>query len=652
MSVHPGSIDNGRATPAPREALLPAFGGIYLFAEKARDQLPGNPVSEDPDADMVSAAMLARCIGGTTRWAGLRDEVTACHPVALAMRIKLNARLDLVPEPDRVIVDLLRQQPGFATTDRIVTIDGVPIPAGEAQTAYFVVLRYRPLFSPSADPSRIYKGDIGYDARHVTDELQASVLLVDTAKHRDNLVALQRGATALYVAIWLRRVEVIDALVAATPTAALPPPYARSRHTNRRICLLIASDLFMEWERVFDLQGAIQVVPGVTRASVKAALLGTSTMSGVHAIDSEAGRHIAGAVAHARAVHPTMNDVAVDGDDPVFAGIAGAFANSSVYRTGRGPIVWVAGAAPVQFFTGLEPTRLTPVALVQMHETIVSHEGEFWTGKRGAGINDIGPMATRLMSLAVIVTSNIDLATARAMAADNGRSPPWWWLKNRLAPLVRNPSLDRDLATAAKRRDDSKGIADPTSTRDTVTRDAPGDRDQFKNAYAKARVLAAKCSATVGEPGWTQGFRQDAWRQPLAEAAFLRDCTRYVKFKQQLVPQEQYWRALLDKHGRAGQGVEALATIRTGLPRQHLVERVHDLHRDLFDRIQVAEFVHGHESTEAYILREALVRVAAPMLAALSPITDDPHLWERFRVNLGSDEVKIAVHGAWNVYAD
>lgn len=525
-----------------------------------------------------------------------------------------------------------------------------PIPAGEAQIAYFVVLRYRPLYNPIADPARIYTGDIAYDARHVTDELQASVLLVSTAKHRDNLALLQRSATALYVAMWLRRVDMVDQLVAATTMAALPSPYARSRHTNRRTCLSIASDLFMEWERVFDLQAAVRVVPGVTRASVKAALAGTSSMSGIHAISSETGRHIAGAVAHARAVHPTMNATAAgNDDDPVFGRVEDAFANSLVHRTGRGRIVWVAGAAPVRFFIGLEPAKLASVALIQMQETIVRHEGEFWTGKRGAEINDVGPMATRLMSLAIITVSTVDLATARAMAADNGRSPAWWWLKNRLAPLIRNPELDRQLATAAKLRQDDEGVADPASTRGTIPANAPGDRDLFKNAYAKARVLADKCSPMIGEPGWTQGFRQDAWRQPLAEAAFLRDCTRYVKFKKELVPQEQYWRTLLDKHGLAGQGVEALATIRTGLPQQHLVEQVQDVHGDRFDRLQVAEQVHGHESTQAYILREALVRVAAPMLAALAPITDDPHLWERFWIKLDSDEVKIAVHGAWNI---
>ena len=657
MAVISGPVYADRATAADLDAEVAGFGGINVFADQVKGKVPGTLLIGDPEADMVTAATLARCIGDTTRWAGLRDAVTAVHPVAINLRIKLIARPDAVPVPNPIVVALLREQPGFAIDGRVVTVNGVPIPAGDEQTAYFVVLRYRPLYGPSADPARIYTGDLAYDAAHVTDDLQASLLLVSTATHRDNLITLQREFTALYIAIWLRQVEAIDRLIAAIPdkeVSKLPLPYARSRHTNRRKCLLIATDLPMEWERVFDLQTAVRVNHGVTRASVKAALAGTSSMTEIYAIATQTSRHVAGAVAHARVLHSTMNREAADADNEhVFAKVADAFrpSNSAAHRDGRSRITWVAGGAPVRFFIGLEPRMLTPVAILHMYDTVARHEGEFWNGKRGTGINAGGPFATRLMSLGIILTSHIDMPTARAMAGDNGRSPGWWWLKNKLVPLVRNPKLVDKINTANKLRDDDQGIDDPAATQIIIPTQAAGNRDLFKNAYGNVRYLADKCSRPIGEPGWTQGFRQDAWRQPQAEVDFLRDCTRYVRFKKKLVPREQAWRAMLDKHGRVGQGVEALATIRTGLSQQHLVERVHDFHRDLFDRLQVAESVKGASSTEACILRETLIRVAAPMLAALSPITDDPHLWERFWIDLNSDEVKIAVHGAWNTEA-
>lgn len=653
MKMQPAPLRGERLIPAMADALVAAFPGIAMLGQQLPKKLLATAgLADDPDAAAVTADTMDAALRDTMRWRGVRDAVTAEHPVATRLRAALAATPNAIPEPDPAIIALLKEEPEFAIDGRVVTIDGVPVPAGAAQTAYFVVLRYRPLFSPFADPRRIYRGDLAYDAVNVTDEMQEAILLVSTAIYRDHLVLLQRNAPALYLAIWLRQTDVLDGLVADTPPSLLPPPYPRSRYTDRRRCLLIATDIMMEWERVFELQHALRVIDGVTRDSVKAALLSTSTMSGIHAVGTATGRHVAGAVAHARVIHPSMNNAAAKEEaDAVFGAVAAGFDNSRVYGRQYRRVRWVAGGMPTRFFLGVEPAMLVPVALIQMQEALVGHEGKFWRGKRGAGLNDGGTLATRIMSLAVIVVGNICAPTARVMMHDeddNGMLRDRAWMQAAVPPLIRNPEMEEELLVAGKHRDEAM-LHDPASTRAWVPVHAAGDRETFKNTYAEARRRAGRCSKPVGESGWTQGFRPDAWRQPLAEVGFLRDCCRYIHYDEKLAPREQQWRPLLDRRGRVGSRMEALATIHTGLGQQHLLERVQDLFRPHFDRLQVTELVRGAESSESFLLREALIRFVAPALAGLSPITDDPALNERFWVDPKSEDVRIAVHGAWNI---
>lgn len=651
MKIQPKPLRGEQLTPAMADALVAGFPGAAAMAEQVPEKLRAvSGIADEPGA----AALVPGTAGaaGRMRWPGVRDAVTADHPVAVTLRAALTAAPGHIPAPDPPVVALLEREEGFTREGHIVSIDGVPVPAGLEQTAYFVVLRYRNLFSPFADPARIYRGDLAYDAANATDELQESILLVSTAIYRDQLALLQRNAPALYLAMWLRRTDVLDDLVAGTPADLLPPPYPRSRFSARRRCLLIATDIMMEWERVCELQLALRSIGGVTRDSVRSALESTSSMSEVRAVRTATGRHIAGAVAHARVIHPTMNEEeAADNEDAVLGTVIAGFDNSPVHGTRYGGVRWVAGGMPTRFFLGLEPTMLVPVALIQMHETLVAHEKRFWQGKRSSGLNDAGTLATRIMSLAIIVVSNICPPTARAMMhdkADDGMLRDRALLLATLPPLIRNPKMEEALLAASKRSDEDM-LHDPAVTGHRAPAYAPGDREMFKNSYGDARKRASKCSKPIGKPGWTQGFRQDAWRQPLAEVDFLRDCCRYVRFEKELVPREEQWRSILDKHERSGMGVESLATIHTGLGQQHLLERVQDLFRQQLDRLQVAESTRDAKSSAPFLLREALIRIIAPALAGLSPITDDPALNERFRVDRDSEAVRIARDGAWNI---
>ncbi len=277
---------------------------------------------------------------------------------------------------------------------------------------------------------------------------------------------------------------------------------------------------------------------------------------------------------------------------------------------------------------------------------LIAHEGQFWLGARGRLDPFKGNFATRLMSLAVIGASTICVPTARAMMHDDGLLLDSLWLRRDVAPLVRNPALEDGLAKAEKRRDDVN-IHDAAVTKVPRPACALGDSETFKSGYAGACHRAKLCSAPVGKPGWPQGFRPDAWRQPLAEVEFLRSCCRYVRYDEKHVPARDRWNRIAAASGPVIGPPKTAIDVRTGLPRQHMLERVQDLFRPWFDRLQVAEETKGAEGSDAWLRREALIREIVLLLPALSAITDDPYLNERFWVDRTAAKVKIAVQGAW-----
>lgn len=647
MNAPVGRLDGERLMPMQADALYNALPGIMIYADPIAEAFP-ELVAADPDADMVTADSVVRQQGNRARWPGIRDPLGEHHPVAVKLRRALEERPDAIPEPEPAIVTALVAL-GCVQVACVVSYRGVPVPAGAEQIAYFVVLRFRPLFSPLADPARIYRGNKAYDAANVTDEMQESILLVSTRIHRDNLSVLQQTAPDLFLAIWMREAEAAEQLTASTPCPKLPPCYPRSRLTDPRKCLMIVCDVMGEHERAFEFCHELRFIGGVTRTSVRAALAASSCMTEIYAVADDTHRHVAGGVAHTRSVHPTMNDTAPEpGSNATFEATRAAFDSSKVYADRYRHVIWIAGDMPVRFFLGVEPSMLIPVALIQMRETVVGHEGEFWLGRRGKQDLYKGLLATRLMTLAVIITSNICLPTAKAMTHDDGMLLPTAWLRQNVAPRVRNPKLEDELAEAASTQDDHE-LHDSATTKVPRPTKAVGDSDDFKNSYDGAKHRAKLCSAAIGEPGWTRGFRPDAWRQPLAEVEFLRDCCRYTRFNPKYVPVREQWNRVAAASGPIVGQQKTVVDVRTGLPRQHLKERVEDLFRRWFDPLQVAEGVKGREQSDAWLRREAFIREIAPLLPALIAITDDPYLNERFWIDRKSARVRIAVQGAWNV---
>jgi hypothetical protein len=380
---------------------------------------------------------------------------------------------------------------------------------------------------------------------------------------------------------------------------------------------------------------------------MRQALESSTCMSDVHAVADNTHRHLAAGAAHLRSMHPTMNDAAPrDGADPAYQETRHAFDSSKVYADRYRHVVWVAGDMPVRFFLGLEPTMLLPVALIQMRESMLRNEGKFWLGARGRLDPFKSLFASRIMSLAIIIVSNICVPTARAMMHDDGLLLDSLWLRRDVAPLVRNPAAEEENAKDVGRRD-KKALHDPATTAAPIPSHAPGDSDNFKNSYEGAKHRAKLCSAVIGEPGWTRGFRPDAWRQPLAELEFLRDCCCYTQFDPKYVSMREHWNGIAAASGPIAVP-QAAVDVRTGLPRQHMKERIEDLFRCWFDPLQVAEGVKDAHSSDEWRRREVFIREIAPLLPALSAITDDPYLNERFWINRKSARVRIAVHGAWN----
>lgn len=661
MNAHVAPSYGERLSPATATSLVHPFRGVWSAVDQLAKR-PGGWFEEgaDPDAEMVPAAELQRAAANAIRFPGLRDVLIADHPVVQELVAKLTADPDLIPKPEPAIVAGLARLGGFATDGVVVTIDGVPVPAGRRQTDYYTVLRWRPLYSPFAlshltycrDPAEVRPADrvtlgipegeptelmhlVVHDARSVTDEQQTSLLMFSTATHRDNLVALQELDAALFVAIWRRDIATAWKLGRKFKPADLPPsnPKSRIRHRLRR--LIYGTALMSEFERLFEIIRCLKAAKGVTRDSVKAALAGCSSLTGVALVESK--EFAAGAVAHIRALHPTMDLATADQPDR----IAAAFDGSAVFQPRYRKVRAVAGGIPVRFFLGVEPGMLAMVALVHMVEDMKRLEGDYrQPGQAGLGTFDRQDTVT--VELAVLITSNLCLPTARTIlqreakfgGTDDG------WARVIVPTLIDNPRL-REQAERLYQKKNELTAALPQPS------DAECDRKRRHSPYEQAGIRAKLCAGAVGQPGWTQGFRFEAWLRHDAELAFLAKCCRYIQYDPaQAAKRDAH---LAERFPDSADGEADALAVDTGLPQQHPLERIQDLFRRFFDRLQVADLVPARGSKENRAWLEAVTREVAPILAAVSPVTLDPYLNERMLAPPSKSQQRLASEVLWNV---
>ncbi|WCP73387.1 MULTISPECIES: hypothetical protein [Sphingomonas] len=654
MTAYPGLLYGEEINTARAHDLMKAFGGgISAPARRVMERRDGVS-DDDPDAGV------ARGADSAIRFPGVRDILVAGDPVVADLSARLAADPGVIPAPDEGVVAHLSALDGYARDGKVITIHGVPVPAGRPQTDYYIVLRWRPLYSPFALPHLIYSRDpadvrpadraalgvaedeevqrihlVDHDARHVTDETQASLLMFSTAIHRDNLVELQTTNPALFVALWRRDMDEAWRLGRKMRNGDLPVSNPRSRVRSRLRRLIYGAALMSEWERLFEIIEALRAEKGVTRDSVRAALLGCSSLTGVALIETEA--FVATAVAHVRALHPTMDPDTADRPDRV----AAAFGGSAIFRTRYRAVRAVAGGIPVRYFLGVEPGMLALVALVHMVENVKRLEGDHRQPGR-AGLGTFDRQDTASVELAVLVTSNLCLPTARTILQREAKlgGSDKGWARVVIPTLIDNPHL-RDEAERlyAKQHGLTGALPQPAY--------ADCDRKRRHSPYEKAGMRAKLCAAPVGQQGWTQGFRFEAWLRPDAELAFLRNCCRYIQYDQGLAEKRD---AHLAEHfpDSADAEADAMAS-NVPLPRQHPLERIQDLFRRFFDRLQVAEQAAERASAESRANREAILREVAPLLAAVSPITVDPYLNERMLAPPTDAQRRVAREVFWNI---
>jgi hypothetical protein len=537
VTAYPGLLYGEELSSASARDLMKVFGGgVLASAHRAMEQ-PDGLSDDDPDLGMVHT------LDGAIRFPGLRDILVVGHPVVAGLAAALAADPAVIPVPDEDVVAHLSALDGFARDDKVITIFGVPVPAGRRQTDYYVVLRWRPLYSPFALPHLIYSRDpvdvraadcaalgiahredaerihlVDHDARHVTDETQASLLMFSTAIHRDNLVELQTSNPALFVALWRRDMDEAWRLGRKMRNGDLPVSNPRCRVRSRLRGLIYGTVLMSEWERLFEIIDALRAENGVTRDSVRAALLGCSSLTGVALIETEA--FVATAVAHVRALHPTMDPDTADRPDRV----AAAFGGSAIFRTRYRALRAVAGGIPVRYFLGVEPGMLALVALVHMVEDVKRLEGDHrQPGRTGLGTFDRQDTAS--VELAVLVTSNLCLPTARTILQREAKlgGSDEGWAQVVVPTLIDNPRLRDEVERLyAKKHGLTAALPQPA--------ESDCDRKRRHSPYEQAGIRGRLCAFPVGQPGWTQGFRFEAWLRPDAELAFLRNCCRYIQY--------------------------------------------------------------------------------------------------------------------------
>lgn len=661
------------------EAMFHALRGVHRSAARLHAQFQARGPVEDHDAGMVSPAAIASAATDAIHLPGIRDILVIGHPVVDRMLEALAADRDRFPTADMPIVDELAKLDGFAFDGLVVTIHGVPVPAGEPQTNWFMAKRYRQLYAPGTLAHLVYLRDVlaiteadrealgiggdeqpdlvhllAYDAAHTTDDMQETLLSYSAGMHRENLISLQADHPALYIALWRRDMEAAKALVSRLHNAALPRSNPKSRIRSHGLRLMLCTALMNEHERLYEIIDAVRADRGVTRRTLAGALMTSTSMSAVHAIDDDTHKHLAGAAVQVRSLHSKMSDRPAEPRtaDPILERARTAHADTRGFHEQTRRIRWIAGDMPAAWFCGVEPAFLALVALIHMVRNMARREGAFWLRGTRDQAPDIDEQRRSLtVRLAVVITANICAATGRSMlpadktdkklAAARLAPADEAWRDAAVPTLIANPRIAEQIE---RRLAEIENQGEPIPTIAIADeRDRPNHSSPYDRAQERTRAFF-----DIGKEGWTQGFFFEAWLCPDAEIAFLLRCCRYVQYDEAEAEKREAWDAAVGTVQHPDGTPMTSADIATGLPRQHPVECVQDLFRGPLDRLQVPDLVPDRSTADQRAWREAMVREIAPLLAAVSSITLDPQRAEWWWDDLDPKLKAIAVQGAWN----
>lgn len=632
--------------PSLEECLVRAIPGLAKMSLGIQEHDQLTEFNEDA---FLAPSTLAMLLEQEDRLPGIRDELTAEHPVVLRMMAKLEAHSDELPEPNSTVAERLALFGKVEFQGNICLLDGVPIPAGEAQLSFFVVIRWRPLFHPNANIRRVYCGDGTYDRLVATDILQEPVLNVTTRKYRDQLGALQRSAPDLFSAIWFRRFrQAEDILMAFSDVEQLVTKFfAAPMRCGERDQLLLAASIMSEWERIFEIADAMKLdgrnEDRVTRESVQAALDAASSWNDILALEGEIGKFLRGCALHFRANHRSMNFVnKPEAGSCMLARVREALDNSLVFQDRYRRVEKIDGERPVRFYAGVELAKFIPVMLEQMHESLMQHRAD---GGKVALVHKVTSQRRRKqMLLSIVAMSNICGKTARhitgTLEAKQGDENAANAAENRARADALTQREWRKVYLSAiivgidpLGRDADKLLLDLVGhqTKAVIVNVSARVGSAFKNKLNEIGIIASECTPRIGEYGWTMGGRFDAWLKPGAEIEFLRNCTKPVEYREELDIGARKWEKVLSRRARkVDQPVDQL--IRSiGLPSSHPLEHTHKSWPSIFEPLQFNEVIGGAAMSREWLLRERCLRQAGILLPALSPITDDPWLSERIQ---------------------
>ena len=632
--------------PSLEECLASAVPGV---AKAASGTLARKPLTEFNEGAFLAPSTLAILIDQEERLPGMRDELTPEHAVVLHLMARLEVHLDELPEPDSAMVERLASFGKVEFQGKICLLDGVPIPAGEAQLSYFIVMRWRPLFHPSANIRRVYCGDEAYDRLVATDILQEPVLNVTTRKYLNQLGTLQRLAPDLFVAIWFRRFRQAEVILRAhsAPKELVAKFFAAPMTCGENDQLLLAASIMSEWERIFEIADVMKLKgrneDRVTRESVRKALDAARSWGDILALEGEIGLFLRGCALHVRANHRSMNFVKIpEADTCMLARVREALDNSLVFQDKYRRVEMIDGERPVRFFAGVELAKFIPVMLEQMNDSLMQHRVD---GGKVALVHKVTTQRRRKqMLLSIVALSNICEKTARhltrTLEAKQGTENVVDAVENRSRADALTLGEWRKVYLSAivigvdpLRRDADNLLTDLVGpqTKAAIVNISGRVGNAFTNKLNEIGIIASECTLSTGEYGWTMGGRFDAWLKPDAELEFLRNCTTHIKYREELDISAQQWEKLLSRCARkVGQHVDRV--IRPiSLPRAHPLEHTHGSWPSIFDPLQFTDEIESAAMSRRWLLREECVRQAARHLAALSPITDDPWLSERIQ---------------------
>lgn len=618
-------------------AILPGLG------KAAQTIIEQEPLLDFVETSFLTSSALPAALAHEERLKGMRDELDANHGLVLSLLARLQVHHEDLPEPDLAIVEQLKEFGSVELDGKICLLDGVPIPAGELQLTFFIVMRWRPLFHPAAKADKVYLGDAAYDRIRATDTLQEPILGVTTKKYREQLAKIQQSEPDLFVALWFRRIDIAEAILVSIPNTSdmAVALFDVELKVSRTHHIILAAVIMSEWERLFEIADGMKLDKRVTREAVQKVLDAAQSWDDILRNDNEISRFLIGCVMHMRANHRSMNFQQLPGADTcMLVRVREALENSPAFQGKYRCVEHIGSQRPLRFFNGVELAKLFPVMFEQMHDNLSRWRED--GGKIPIAKRVLADRKRKQIILAIIVTSNICDKTAQHMAKtlepQKGKKTkpemqsnskkvatlsPADWKKIYLTALIAgSEGLD---PVAEQKLKELSGNDVLVSVQNVASRIGQA----FKSKLDDATLIAKECTSAIGEPGWTMGARFDAWLEPEAECEFLRKCTKPVLYSNDLNDKARFWEKTLLRRGRKSNQSANQIIQPIGLPTIHPVMHIHEAHPSIFEPLQFTGIIGSALMSRRWLMHEHCIKQAAARLPGLSPSTDDPWLSER-----------------------